>query len=266
MSPEKNPLEIYKILPGTNCGQCFLPSCLAFSAAVVRGDRKLADCPFVKADESQTVKPTVVTTEPYEIMRNEEIKLLQEQVAGLDLPSLADRLGGKMAGDRLVIASLGKNFLVDSRGRVTSECHTHAGITIPLLNYIVYSKGDNPTGSWVSFRELKNGAAMSALFEQRGEKRLQRLADSHTELFDDLIGIFSGTKEKKIFTSDISIVLHPLPKLPLLICYWRPEDDLGSKLNILFDATADRHLTLAWIFELCIGMVSMFEKIARKHL
>jgi hypothetical protein len=107
---------------------------------------------------------------------------------------------------------------------------------------------------------------MSALFEQRGEKRLQGLADSHTDLFDDLVSMFGGTREKKIFASDISVVLYPLPKLPVLICYWKPEEDLGSKLAIFFDATADRHLAVEWIFELSIGMVMMFEKIARKHM
>jgi len=63
MPPGKNPLEIYKILPQTNCGQCFLPSCLAFSAAVVNGGKELADCPFIKETDTQRVTPTVVTTE-----------------------------------------------------------------------------------------------------------------------------------------------------------------------------------------------------------
>lgn len=266
MSPAKNPLEIYKILPQTNCGQCFLPSCLAFSAAVISGEKKLADCPFIKEVATLNVTPNVVTTEPYEIMRNEKIILLQKRVADMDLPSLAAPLGGKMTGDKLVISCLGKEFFVAESGKVTSECHTHAGLTIPLLSYIIKSDGNNTTGNWVPFRELKDGPPMSALFEQRGEKRLQKLADSHTELFDDLVSMFSGTREENIFASDISVVLYPLPKLPVLICYWKPEEDLGSKLNIFFDATADCHLTIESIFELTIGMVMMFEKIARKHM
>ena len=265
MSPEKNPLEIYKILPQTNCGQCFLPSCLAFSAAVISGDKKLADCPFIKEFETQ-VTPTIVTTEPYEIMRGEDLKLLQEKVSQMDIGSRTDRVGGKMDGGKLAITCLGKDFLVDKRGKIVSECHTHTGLTIPLLRYIVYSKGDDPVGNWVSFRELKDGPPMSSLFEQRGEKRLQSLADSHTDLFDDLVSMFSGTKGKNMFASDISVVLYPLPKLPVMICYWKPEEDLGSKLGIFFDATADRHLTIESIFELTIGMVMMFEKIARKHV
>lgn len=265
MPPEKNPLKIYKILPKTNCGQCFLSSCLAFSAAVVNGSKKLADCPFIKEVASQ-VTPTVVTTEPYEIMRNEKLQQLQDKIAALDIGSIADRLGGKIIEKKLAIDCLGKVFLVDTNGRIASECHTHAGLTIPLLSYIVYSKGNDPSGNWVPFRELNNGPPMNALFEQRGEKRLQRLADNHTELFDDLVSMFSGTKEEQKFASDISVVLYPLPKLPVMICYWKPEEDLGSKLSIFFDATADCHLTIEWIFELTVGMVMMFEKIAHKHM
>lgn len=264
MSPEKNPLEIYKILPQTNCGQCFLPSCLAFSAAVINGSKKLADCPFI--EDVDAVTPTVVTTEPYEIMRGEKIQKLKKQIAGLDLTVLAERLGGKMTGDKLAIACLGKTFYVGREGNVSSECHTHAGLTIPLLSYIVLSKGTDPTGEWVAFRELKDGPPMNALFVQRGEANLQELADNHSELFDDLVGMFSGTREDPEFDSDISLTLYPLPKIPILFCYWKPEEDLGSKLNIFFDSTADQHLPIESLFELCIGMVMMFEKIAQKHV
>ena len=266
MSPEKNPLEIYKILPQTNCGQCFLPSCLAFSAAVISGTKKMEDCPFITEIDTQSITPTVVTTEPYEIMRSENIAKLQDKISTFDLSSLADKLGGNIVGDRLAITCLGKVFYIDPLGKVTSECHTHAGLTIPLLSYIVTSNGKDPVGSWVHFRELKNGPPMNALFEQRGEKRLQSLADLHTDLFDDLVSMFSGTREQQKFYSDISLVLKPLPTLPILFCYWKPEEDLGSKLNIFFDASADQHLAIESIFELCIGMVMMFEKIARKHM
>ena len=78
--------------------------------------------------------------------------------------------------------------------------------------------------------------------------------------------MFSGIKKESMFASDISVTLYPMPKLPVLICYWKPEEDLGSKLGIYFDATADRHLAIESIFELSIGMVMMFEKIANKHM
>lgn len=266
MSPEKNPLEVYKILPKTNCGQCYLPSCLAFAAAVISGARKLADCPFVQEEQTSSVQPLVVTEEPYSVLRAEKLRQLQEKIQELELSETAAQIGGRMAGDRLALACLGKDFFVDDQGRVFSECHTHAGLTIPLLSYLLTSDGSEPAGEWVHFRELRDGPPMNALFEQRSEKRLQRLADSHTELFDDLVSMFCGTRKERMFSSDISIILHPFPRIPVLICYWRPEEDLGSKLNIYFDATADRHLSIEWIFEVTVGMVMMFDKIALKHM
>ena len=84
-------------------------------------------------------------------------------------------------------------------------------------------------------------------------------------MLEDLLSMFSGARAEPKFDSDISLVLYPLPKIPILFCYWKPEEDLGSKLDIFFDSSADKHLPIESLFELCIGMVMMFEKIAQKH-
>ncbi len=63
----------------------------------------------------------------------------------------------------------------------------------------------------------------------------------------------------------MSLALYPLPKVPVMICYWYPEDGMESKLNIFFDQTADSHLKIDSIFALGVGMVMMFEKIVLKH-
>ena len=38
-------LEVFKLLPRTNCGECGLASCMAFAAALAQGDREAKDCP-----------------------------------------------------------------------------------------------------------------------------------------------------------------------------------------------------------------------------
>ncbi|MBW2172383.1 MAG: DUF3786 domain-containing protein, partial [Deltaproteobacteria bacterium] len=59
--------------------------------------------------------------------------------------------------------------------------------------------------------------------------------------------------------------LHPLPKVPILICYWKPDDGLESELNIFFDSTAEQNLNIESIFTLSTGLVRMLEKIALRH-
>ncbi len=265
MAQVRNPLEIYKLLPKTNCGRCYLPSCLAFAAAAIKGEKKLVDCPYLEKDEAERFVGGVEMRDPDEMKRQEKVEDLQELVAKLDFPQAAERLGGSLVNTSLMIKSLGKTFMVDQQGKVSSECHTHAGLTIPLLSYIVESKGTEPTGDWVPFRELRDGAAMSPLFTRKGEQGLKQLVDRHTDLLELLIDLFSGQRVVAGFSADISVVLYPLPKLPILICYWKAEEDMDSDLNIFFDSSASDHLGIRSIYALAVGLVMMFEKIARQH-
>ena len=84
-------------------------------------------------------------------------------------------------------------------------------------------------------------------------------------LFDDLVHIFSARQVEKQFESDISVVLHPLPKVPLMICYWQPEDGLESSLNVFFDETADKNLNADAVFTLGVGLAQMFTKLSLRH-
>ncbi len=265
MAQVRNPLEIYKLLPKSNCGRCYLPSCLAFAAAAVKGEKKLTDCPYLKKAEAEKFVGGVAERDPDEMKRQEKVKDLQKLVAKLDFSEAAERLGGRLVNSSLMIKSLGKNFMVDQQGKVSSECHTHSGLTIPLLSYIVESKGTEPTGEWLPFRELRDGAAMSPLFTRKGEDGLKQLVDLHTDLLELLIDLFSGQRLVAGFSSDISVVLYPLPKLPILICYWKAEEGMNSDLNLFFDSSANDHLGIRSIYALAVGLVMMFEKIARQH-
>ncbi len=38
-------LEVFKLLPRTNCGQCGVPTCMAYAAKLADGKKSLEDCP-----------------------------------------------------------------------------------------------------------------------------------------------------------------------------------------------------------------------------
>ena len=38
-------LEVFRLLPGNNCGECGFATCMAFAVQVAAGDRSPADCP-----------------------------------------------------------------------------------------------------------------------------------------------------------------------------------------------------------------------------
>ncbi|MCX7912401.1 MAG: acetyl-CoA decarbonylase/synthase complex subunit gamma [Dehalococcoidales bacterium] len=58
-------IEIFKLLPKTNCGQCGVPTCLAFAMALAAGKTELARCPHVseeaRAKLSEAAAPPILT-------------------------------------------------------------------------------------------------------------------------------------------------------------------------------------------------------------
>jgi hypothetical protein len=261
-----NHLEIYKLLDKSNCRQCGVPTCLAFAAAILRGDKGLTDCPRL---DKATIEKLGGSTEPRRPDRDDweqALGELQEQIKGADLTSVADRIGADRLGDKLAVKCLGKDFCVDQNGIMTSACHNNRWVTIPLLHYIIHCAGLAPGGNWVHLKELNGGGATWAgLFAQRCEKPLKELVDKHTDLFELIIDIFEGKPAGGSFDSDIAVVVHPLPKLPMLICYWKKEGDLDSSLSLFFDSTASENLPVESLYTLGVGLLTMFEKIVLTH-
>ena len=265
MAQPGNVMEIFKLLDKSNCRKCKEPTCLAFAAAVFKGQKQLEDCPSLEKDIVARYGGETSNRIALEQEQDEAVEQLKRKISTIDLFSSAQRLGGKFSDGKLTIKCLGKDFSVDKKGNITTDIHVNPWITIPVLNYIINGAGVPVSGKWVPLRELEGGKKWYRLFGQRCEKPLKKVADTYTDLFADMLHIFKGRQVENHYDSDISIVLYPLPKVPILICYWRPEDGLESSLNVFFDSTAEENLNIEAIYTLSAGLVNMFEKIALTH-
>ena len=265
MPHPKNAMEIFKLLDKSNCRECGQKTCLAFAGAVFMGQKKIGQCPKLDRETIARYRGQSGERHAVEQERDETMRKLQSKVAGLDLADAAKRIGADFSGDKLTLKVLGKNFSVDTRGNLHADIHINPWVVIPVFSYVLYGKGRAASGNWASFRELKDGKERYSLFQKRCEEPMKKVADTYTELFDDLVHIFSGKQVEKQFESDISVVLHPLPRVPLMICYWRPEDGLESSLNLFFDKSADDNLDIGSVFSLGAGLAQMFEKLALRH-
>ena len=60
-------IQIYKLLPKTNCGECGVPTCLAFAMGLAAGKAELAACPYVteeaKAELADASAPPIAVVE-----------------------------------------------------------------------------------------------------------------------------------------------------------------------------------------------------------
>ncbi len=265
MPRPKNAMEIFTLLDKSNCRECGEKTCLAFAAAVYQGRKKIRQCPKLDPVTIDRFSDNPEDQNKIERNRDELLELLQNEVCHIDLAAAAERVGADFSGSKLTLKVLGKDFSVDTAGKLSADIHINPWVAAPFLDYILYGKGLPVTGNWLSFRELKDGQERYPLFQKRCEAPMKRVADTYTGLFDDLVRIFGGKQVEKQFESDISVVLHPLPRVPIMICYWLPEDGLASSLNVFFDDTADKNLSIGSVFSLGAGLSQMFEKLALRH-
>ncbi len=63
-------IEIFKLLPKTNCQECGVPTCLAFAMKLAAGQAELDACPYVSAEAREKleeasappIRPVVIGT------------------------------------------------------------------------------------------------------------------------------------------------------------------------------------------------------------
>ncbi|MFV0437738.1 MAG: DUF3786 domain-containing protein [Desulfopila sp.] len=260
----RHAMDIFSALNKSNCRECGEKTCLAFAGAVFTGRRTLDSCPYLSAEAR--LRLTVTDTGTGEEDESERsLRLLKDRLQTLDFAAAAARSGGRVKDDRLTVKVMGKDFKVDREGNFSSDIHINHWIAVPFLLYVLDGKGKTPEGNWISYREVEGGRERYGLFNKRCEEDLRAVADAWPELFQDMIGIFQGKEVESRFAADVSVVLLPLPKVPVMICYWRPEEHIESTLNIYFDTTVNDNIGNNGIYSLCAGLAIMFMKLAKRH-
>lgn len=257
-------MQVFTLLDKSNCRKCGEKTCLAFASAVFQGRRRITDCPSLDHDRARQFVGKEAAS-PLIDEQDDSLKILIDQITGQDLRRAAERTGGFFDGDKLTVKILGKDFSVDSAGKLYSDIHMIPWVVVPFLEYVLNSKGRPVAGDWVSFRELDGGKERYPLFQKRCEEAMQRIADEYADLFDDITHLFHAKQVESRFDSDISVILPVLPLVPLMICYWKEDEGIGSSLNIFFDRSVDANIGSNAAYTLAAGLTQMFEKLAIRH-
>lgn len=257
--------EILNQLPKSNCRECGVNTCMAFAALVVKRQMKLTQCPYIDVTIADDLNPRINEDTPS--WQDPESALLEvkHKIRDLDFDEAANRLGLRIVDDRLRVHVLGRIFDVDKNGDLHTICHVNYWLHGPILNYLLKGQGVDVCGEWMPFSGLENIEDMAPFFAHRAERAFQKLADQNTELFITILETFGKPVDNGLVDADVSIRLLPLPKLPFLYSYWKPEGEFPSKLAIHFDRTATKNADARTIFFLAVGLSEMFTRFIESH-
>jgi acetyl-CoA decarbonylase/synthase complex subunit gamma len=97
-------IQIFKLLPKTNCGECGVPTCLAFAMALAAGKADLASCPYVSEEaKAQLAEASAPPIRPLTIGTGENAKkiggetvLFRHEKTFVNSPGIAVLVSDKM--------------------------------------------------------------------------------------------------------------------------------------------------------------------------
>jgi len=234
-----SPLEIVKRTPGTNCGECGLPSCLAFGAAVVAGGRRPSECPHITLDGLPEMGDGPVADQKARDL--EFIAFLKTKIADFDFAALAPALGAETLGSgpdaALELRYLGQVARVAKDGVLLDglEPADHRD-QILLYNYVYMRGGSGVAGEWLGMESLPNSISKVKTLATYAEEPLARFFTGRSGDAGTAFAALGGAPAHGQ-SADFGYVVPVLPMLPLYVLFWdeEPEDDFAAKVKILFD-------------------------------
>lgn len=114
------------------------------------------------------------------------------------------------------------------------------GWRLVVLNYLGRADGTPLRGQEISYRELEDGMVYFNAFQRESIYPLGKwIAGKSPDIIDSIIAKLGGAVRDN---ADIAAVFQALPRFPVLIKLWFPDDELPGSANILFDSTANRYL------------------------
>ncbi len=141
-------------------------------------------------------------------------------------------------GKILSVKFLGDEYTVDfSAKKVMSlACNVPAKdfTVILILHYLAHKLKGLPrlTGEWMSFKELSGVEGYAAAFRNRAIEPIIRKYGTHPE---GILEVLDRLPAKKVDQGDVGIVLEAFEGVPVMITLWRPDEEFGPDVNMLFD-------------------------------
>lgn len=241
-----NPYQFLRHTPGSNCGQCGYPACLAFAAAVTKAGVRADLCPHLKREglPPELLGGTDNAASDALDRSSEERELtlavhLRSKMQGLDFCSLAPRLGADWSAeepDVLRFTFLGRPVQLGAAGVfINGEPPVDPRDQILLYNYAASGGGRQPDGTWIGMESLPNSISkvrtLAVYCEQRLAERFSGRLERLTALCRN-IGAAEGSVEQ---SADLAFIVPTLPCVPLFLLFWEQEEEFSATVKVLFD-------------------------------
>jgi hypothetical protein len=243
-------IDIYKKLPGTNCGKCGVPTCTAFALKVKNNQLNIGGCPYVSEEykDLSYVKPTIASDDNYGCVSKD----LEEEAKVTNFKEAANAIGGlyktRNGSEIIRIKMINKFYEMRREGLFEgNEYCQDSWAKIIICDYI-RRKGRKPlTGEWVTLGHFPNTASHVKAFQSSAERKI---AENFNKDFDSLklcCQELGGFEDQGRMKADYICRFDILPRIPLYLCFWKADEEFDTSCKLFLDSNAEAYIDIEYL-------------------
>jgi hypothetical protein len=135
----------------------------------------------------------------------------------------------------------------------------HLRDRILILHYLDRASGAELSGTMIGFDQLAGGRFYGSAFRGRVELPLVRAFASSPKRLVEIAQRLGGAPAAY---GDCSVLLHPFPRVPLVIILWQSDEEVPANGKVLWDAAAEDYLCVEDLTVLGETVVQKFKALA----
>jgi hypothetical protein len=268
------PMDLYKLTPKTNCGECGLATCLAFAAQSIVAQADIDSCPYLDPEALQPFRRQLeeqhrsgigVKREGFE----KALEYLRGELQRCDFKKVSPGIGASFrieeGKEKLEVDYFGRKVIATKEGiqdRAGEELNPWEKIF--LYNYILGGAAE-PSGTWVGMESLPNSVSKIKTLRGHCENRLAaRFGASLHQLPAIILGLGD---EIKMEQADFAVDFQILPKLSIRVLWWAedPAEGFDSRVKFLFHSNVLQVLDLESLLFACEQLTERLSLTGQHH-
>ncbi len=258
-------LDIFKDLPGTNCGDCGQGSCFPFATKVYLEGEPIGNCPHLDPDkvaemEDKLKKGNVEGGGKKEPSQAQALEFLKGKMAEADFGEMAansrcEYVAGPPEALRLDMFNRQMEVRADDVVALDGPAPS-IWVKVFLYIYVTRANGKGLENRWVAYRELPNTVSKSKTFEECGDQVAAHFVGNIEGLTKAARRL--GGVEEQFGSADLVMRFQALPMVVLLMLYWEGSDEFEARATFLVDGGVLDYLdqeALVFLAEVLVKML-----------
>jgi Domain of unknown function (DUF3786)/Putative Fe-S cluster len=245
----KTAVDIYKLLPRTNCGACGTPTCFGFAAKVAAGLASITSCPTAsEAVRQELAADELGRKERPGTVYEQALDSLKPKVAALDFRRVSEQSGAAFVSDAaLEITFLGEPFLV-TKERIADRYGKQPVpfISILIYNHLCMPAPPPPSGEWITFSSVPASHAKDKAWAGHVEDVIAKHYAGNVAELRSACERLGGRPVDMKGNHDAAYEFRFFPRYPVLLLFYDavPDEDFPAQVKLLLDRHVDKYLDI----------------------